>query len=98
MPERKSPPKGYPKDKRQYAVPEKYMFPIDRKHIRAAIKLFGHHKWESEELKRKAARRIVNAARKYGIHVDPDSEVGRAAGLEKTTAYDNDQYGPVFEF
>ncbi len=81
--EHKSPPKGYPRDKSQYADPEHYMFPIDsEKHVRAAIAYFNKHHWSAAEHKAKAAKRIVAAARRMGIHVDPKSGVGRAAGMK----------------
>lgn len=77
--EHHTPPKGYPTDKEDYAVPEYYEFPIDRKHIHAAISYFSSHKWESSEMKRRAAKRILARAKKYGVDVSDDSDVARAA-------------------
>jgi hypothetical protein len=78
--ERNSPPKGYPKDKSQYAVPEEYLFPInDKEHTKAAISLFSKHKFKDEEQKRKAAKRILKAAKEFGIEVSKDTNVYKAA-------------------
>lgn len=74
-----TPPKGYPTDKEDYAVPEYYEYPIDRKHIHAAISYFPKHKWRSGEHKKRAAKRILNRAKKYGVHVSEDSAVAQAA-------------------
>lgn len=38
----KSPPKGKPQDKSQYADPKNYKYPIDKKHIAAAVAYFNH--------------------------------------------------------
>ena len=39
----KSPPKGYPTDRSQYADPKNYKYPIDNeKHVRAALSYFNH--------------------------------------------------------
>lgn len=76
--DRKSPPKGYPQERSQYAVPDKWMFPIDRKHIHAAISYFPSHHWKDAD-KGAAGRRIMAAARRFGVHVSPDSDVGTAA-------------------
>lgn len=74
-----TPPKGYPTDKEDYAVPEYYEFPIDRKHIHAAISYFSSHKFRSGEHKKRAAQRILSRAKKYGVKVSDDSDVARAA-------------------
>lgn len=76
---RDSPPKGYPKDKSEYAVPDEYRFPIDGKHIHAAISYFPKHKFKSPAQKRSAAKRILSAAKKHGVHVGDDDAVARAA-------------------
>jgi hypothetical protein len=76
--EHKTPPKGYPKERSQYAVPEYYEFPIDtKKHVRAALAYFDKHTWESSSMKKKAARRILTAAKKFNIAVSEDSAVYR---------------------
>ncbi len=81
--ERTKPPKGYPKDKRLYAVEDEFLFPLDdEKHVRSAIKLFGHHKFKSEEQKRQAAKKILRYAKKYDIEVSEKTEVWKAAHSE----------------
>lgn len=77
--DRKSPPKGYPQDRSQYAVPEDYEFPIDEKHIHAAIGYFHTHRFKDEAQKKRAAKRILSAAKKYGVEVKDDDDVARAA-------------------
>lgn len=77
--ERKSPPEGYPKDRSEYAVPEEYEFPIDEEHIHPAIDYFSKHPFKSADQKRHAAKRILSAAKKHGVHVSDDSDVARAA-------------------
>ena len=78
--ERNKPPKGYPKDKSQYAVPEEYLFPIDDKeHVKAAISMFSKHSFKNEEQKRKAAKRILAAAKRFDIDVSKDTNVYKAA-------------------
>ena len=78
--EHRSPPEGYPKDQSQYAVPEYYMFPINNaERTRAAISYFPHHAWKPDEHKEEAAKRILRAAKKFGIDVSDASEVTEAA-------------------
>jgi hypothetical protein len=77
--DRKSPPKGYPEDRSEYAVPDEYEFPIDAKHIHGAIGYFSEHPFKSAEQKRSAAKRILHAAKKHGVDVSDDSDVARAA-------------------
>ncbi len=78
--EHATPPKGYPEERDQYAVPESYLFPINNaEHTRAAIGYFSHHAWKPQEHKKTAAARILRAAKKFGIHVGADSSVARAA-------------------
>ncbi len=78
--EHASPPKGYPTDPDLYAVPEFYMFPIDTKeHVHSAISYFSKHEWLEHQNKKKAAKRILAAAKKFDIHVSEDSEVYKAA-------------------
>src|SRR6185369_3969903 len=43
----KSPPKGYPSDKSEYADPENYKYPIDAEHIQAAIGYYNHEGQQS---------------------------------------------------
>lgn len=82
--EHDSPPKGDPSDKEDYAVPEFYLFPInDEEHVRAAIGYFSKHPWKPEEHKEEAAKRILSAAKKFGIEVSEDSDVYKAAHESK---------------
>lgn len=78
--EHDNPPKGYPKDRSLYAVPEYYEYPLDTpKRTRAAITYFDKHKWRSEEEKKEAAKTILKFAKKYGISVSNDTNVYKAA-------------------
>ena len=81
-----SAPAGYPRDRNDYADPEHWAFPIDTEaHVRAALAYFNKHKWDTPAAKKKAATRILTAARKYGIAVNRQDEVYRAAhGLQGT--------------
>lgn len=82
--EHATPPKGYPEDRSEYAVPEFYLFPIDTKeHVKAAIGYFSKHPWKPKEHKKRAAQRILRASEKFGITVAEDSEVYRAAKGDK---------------
>ena len=84
--EHDSPPAGYPRDRSQYADPEHWAFPISSSdHVKAALAYFDKHKWDTPAAKKKAATRILTAARKYGIAVNRQDEVYRAAhGLQGT--------------
>ncbi|MCL6454363.1 MAG: phage protease [Alicyclobacillus sp.] len=44
----KSPPKGKPKNRALYADPDHYKYPIDRKHIHAAISYYNHDGMQSK--------------------------------------------------
>jgi len=82
---RASPPKGYPRNKSQYADPANFKFPIDRKHIRGAISYFNkakNRRGYSMAEQKTMARRIVTAAKEFGVTVDPRSALGRRAGLK----------------
>lgn len=52
----------------------------DDAHVRNAIARFGQTDFESADAKRKAARRVLAAAKRRGIDVDDASEVAKAAG------------------
>ncbi len=76
----KSPPKGYPKEPELYAVPEYWMFPLDtEKRVRSAIAYYSKHEWKEEENPKRAAQRILEAAKKFGIDVDKEDAVYKAA-------------------
>lgn len=65
---RKSPPKGYPTDKSQYADPTNYRYPIDPKHIHAAISYYnaGAGKEGTENWTSIGQRIAAAASRIYG--------------------------------
>ena len=77
---------GYPRDRNDYADPEHWAFPIDDvDHVKAALAYFDKHKWDTPAAKKKAAMRILTAAHKFGITVDRQDSVYRAAhGLQGT--------------
>jgi pSer/pThr/pTyr-binding forkhead associated (FHA) protein len=82
---RVSPPKGYPRDKSQYADPANFKFPIDRKHISGAISYFNkaeNRRGYNGQEQATIARRIVKAAKKFGKTIDPRSDLGKKAGLK----------------
>lgn len=82
--EHDSAPAGYPRDRNDYADPEHWAFPINSEaRVRSALAYFNKHKWDTPADKKKAAVRILTAAHKYGIVVDRQDEVYRAAhGLQ----------------
>ena len=84
--EHDSAPAGYPRDRNDYADPEHWAFPIDDvDHVKAALAYFDKHKWDTPAAKKKAAMRILTAAHKFGITVDRQDSVYRAAhGLQGT--------------
>ena len=51
----------------------------DEEHVRNAIARFGRTHFESAQAKERAARAILQAARKHDIEVDEDDDVRRAA-------------------
>lgn len=66
----KSPPAGKPGNRDLYADPEHYKYPIDKKHIRAAVEYFNHPKEEekggySDSEWAEIGRRIAAAASKH---------------------------------
>lgn len=66
----KSPPKGKPQDKSQYADPDHYKYPIDEKHIRAAVSYYNQSGQKeaggySDEQWAEIGRRIAAAANKH---------------------------------
>jgi hypothetical protein len=49
----------------------------DASHTRNAMARFNQTEFESKAAKERARRRILAAARKFGIEVDPDSNVAK---------------------
>ncbi len=75
-----SPRKGYPKDPKMYALPEEWKFPLDTKdRVRSAISYFSKHPWENNDVKKKAAKRILKAAKVFDITVSKETEVYKAS-------------------
>ncbi len=66
-----SPPKGYPKEKKEYADPNNYKYPLDtEEHVRAAIAYFSkpsNYSVYPVSVRRSIWNRIMRAAREYGI-------------------------------
>ena len=90
----KSPPKGYPENRDQYADPENYKYPLDTEnHVRTALCYFSKGANRSgggysPEEQKFMWRRILAAAKKHGIKLSPDVEKrGEALGSEND---DND--------
>ena len=77
--EHRTPPKGYPESKKEYAGPG-YTFPVNTEsRVRSALAYFTKHPWESSSEKKTAARKILEAAKKFGVEVSKDDDVYRAA-------------------
>jgi hypothetical protein len=72
----KSPPKGYPTSRDQYADPENYKYPLDTyDHARAALGYFSHadnRSGYSPEEQKYIWRRIIAAAKRHGIELSDD--------------------------
>lgn len=77
------PRKGYPKKPTTYADRKNYKYPVDTEaHVKAVLSYFGNadnRKKYTESEQRDIARRIVAAAKRFGIDVDADTDVGRLA-------------------
>ncbi len=64
-----------------FAYPERKLLPIqDAGHVRSALGRFSRTQFEGTAAMKRAAKRILSAAKKHGISVDPDSHVARAVG------------------
>ena len=65
--------------KEDFGLPDERKYPLDsEEHVRSAIKLFGHCE---EDKKIKLAKAIMEAARKYNIEIDKNTEVYKYAHL-----------------
>jgi hypothetical protein len=51
----------------------------DQEHVRNALARFGQTDFESQEARRKAARKVLKAAKEHAIDVSDDDEVVKAA-------------------
>lgn len=63
----------------------------DAAHAKAALGRFGQQQFDSEDDKPGAAKKIVSAAKGFGIEVDPTSDVGQAAGMKAPEAKGEDE-------
>lgn len=64
----------------QYAVPETKQLPIpDAEHVRDALARFDQTDFPSEEAKVTARKRLLKAAKKYGVQVDAGDDAKRAS-------------------
>jgi hypothetical protein len=52
----------------------------DESHVRNAIARFNQTGFESKAAKERARKKILSAAERHGIEVDPDSNVRQPAG------------------
>ena len=72
----KSPPKGYPKSKDQYADPTNFKYPLDTEaHVRAALSYFSKAKNRSgysPQEQKFMWKRIIAATKKYDIELSDD--------------------------
>ncbi len=55
----------------------------DESHVRNAISRWNQTDFESAEAKEKARKKIVSAAKKHGIELDPDDKVAKAGRSRK---------------
>ena len=82
-----APRKGYPKKQGDYADKDQYKYPIETEsHVKAALSYFGNpdnRKMYSEDKQREIARRILSAAKRFGIDIDEQSEVGKLARVAR---------------
>ena len=51
----------------------------DESHVRNAAARFGQTDFESAEAKHKAAKQLVAASKRYGVHLGEDDDVKHAA-------------------
>jgi uncharacterized membrane protein len=59
----------------------------DEEHVRNAIARFNQTKFESVEAKEKARRKVLAAAKRYGIEIAKDDKIAkRSTSARKTTA------------
>jgi hypothetical protein len=56
----------------------------DESHVRNAMARWNQTDFESATAKERARKKIVSAAKRQGIEVDPDSQVGKRSGQKKS--------------
>lgn len=59
---------------------------IDASHVRNAMARFGQTKFESGAAKERARKKIIAAAKRYGIEVSEDSDVAHAVSSLRVTS------------
>ena len=71
--------KSIPKDKFAYVDSngEEHLPIEDEAHVRNAMARFNQTEFESERAKESARRKILAAAKRYGIEVSPDDEIAK---------------------
>jgi|WetSurMetagenome_2_1015567.scaffolds.fasta_scaffold10886_4 mannose-6-phosphate isomerase-like protein (cupin superfamily) len=84
----KTPPEGYPEQKKEYGSPNEYKYPLDtEEHVRAALAYFSKPKnygmYSNEERKAIWAR-IVKAAKRLNIVVDMEHKFSDKKETEKS--------------
>jgi hypothetical protein len=52
----------------------------DESHVRNAMARWNQTEFESKTAKERARKKIVRAAKRHGIEIDPDSNVAKPAG------------------
>ena len=74
--ERRTPPKGYPKNVKMYLDAANLKYPIDtEKHIRAALSYFSQYQGSYPPEKRKKMwRKLIKRAKHFGIEISPELE------------------------
>jgi hypothetical protein len=60
-------------------VGERHLPINDEEHVRNAIARFGQTDFEDSATRKRAASKILEAARRHGIEVEDDDEVARVA-------------------
>ena len=68
----------------------------DKAHAQNAMARWNQTQFESPEKKRSAARRILAAARRFGIEIDPNSGIAQAAKKVDLSAYVNVEWAPGY--
>jgi len=84
----KTPPEGYPEQKKEYGSPNEYKYPLDtEEHVRAALAYFSKPKnygiYSNDERKAIWAR-IVKAAKRLNIVVDMEHKFSDNKGSKKS--------------
>lgn len=73
---------------------DKHLPVNDAEHVRAALARFTQTLFEAAADKTAAAKKIVAAAKKFDVTVDPDSPVGQEAGMSKESKSADEETEP----